>query len=69
MITVIGSKSCSRCEITKNVLNSKGIDFEYKLYDEASEEEKARIKELNLKQLPIVFDGEKNLTLQEVAQL
>lgn len=69
MITVIGSKSCSRCEITKNVLAKKGIDYEYKLYDELPESDKELIKQLNLKQLPIIFDGDKNLTLQEVAQL
>lgn len=69
MITIIGSITCGRCQIAKNVLTSKGIDYEYKNFEDLTAEEQKKITDLNLTQLPIIYDGDKLLTLQEVAQL
>ena len=39
MIKVIGKEHCGACMMTKNVLGAKGIEFEYSLLEEMTEEE------------------------------
>ena len=38
MIKVIGKEHCGACMMTKNVLGAKGIEFEYILLEEMTEE-------------------------------
>lgn len=43
MIEVIGNEYCSRCTIVKNVLNNKGIEFNYYLLDELSSDRRKEV--------------------------
>lgn len=58
MVRLIGSKGCSRCEMVKNILNSRGIDYDYILFEDLSEEDKKRIRkeavEKGLMSMPII---------------
>lgn len=70
MILVIGNKNCSRCEMTKTILNNKGIDFTYKLIEEISSEDRnkytALATEKGLLSMPLIIRDENIITLQEV---
>ena len=70
MLIVIGTKNCSRCEIVKNILNSKEIKYEYLELNDISESQKSEY--LNLAEdagqisLPIILRNNKIITIQEV---
>lgn len=68
MIRVIGKENCSRCAMVKNILNKKGIEYEYNLLDECENKEeyiKMAIEEGKLSMPLIIKDG-KLINLQEV---
>lgn len=70
LILVIGKENCSRCEITKNVLNQKGIEFEYKKFEELEKEEATKFKKMSMEaklmSFPIIIKDNKVISLQEV---
>ena len=62
MIRLIGKKGCSRCEITKQILKKKGVEFNYELISELSNEEQEllnkMVQETGLMQMPLILkDG------------
>jgi glutaredoxin len=69
-LLVVGKQQCSRCDMTKNILNNKQIDFEYVLMEDLSEEDKAKYRKMAItaKQLemPLIIKDNKIITLQEV---
>ena len=70
MIKLIGKEGCNRCVMTKNILNNKGVKFEYMLLSELPKEEQD--KYVNMAQesgnieLPLIIKDEKMITLQEI---
>jgi glutaredoxin len=70
MILVIGKTNCSRCEMVKNILNTKEINYKYENYDNLSQEEKdlymKMAKESHLLSFPLIIQNEKVIDLKEV---
>ena len=68
MIKVIGKENCSRCEMVKNILTNKGIEYEYQLLDEC--ENKAEYikmaREKGQLSMPLIIQDNKIIDLQEV---
>ncbi len=70
MIKVIGNHGCSRCEITKQILTNKGVEFEYEILSDLPEEtqkefmKKARLKgQLNM---PLIFKDNELTDIKEI---
>ena len=70
MIKVIGKGHCGACMMTKNVLGAKGIEFEYILLEEMTEEEQNNVIKMAEEQgrlsMPFIIKDGKLVTLQEV---
>lgn len=70
MILLIGTKHCSRCQMTTNILTNKNIPFEYKLFDSLSQEDQDKYlniaKNVNQTSFPIIFKDDKIVTLQQI---
>ena len=70
MIKVIGKEHCGACMMTKNVLGAKGIEFEYILLEEMTEEEQNNViktaEEQGRLSMPFIIKDGKLVTLQEV---
>jgi glutaredoxin len=70
MLLIIGSENCGRCHITKELLNQKGIEYEYKLMSSLSEDEKNKYlnmaKEKKQMSMPLIIKDGQLITLQEV---
>lgn len=70
MIRVIGEKGCSRCEITKQILKNKKIDFSYELLSDLTDEEqdelmnKAELK--GLMQMPLIVKDNELVEVKEI---
>ena len=65
MVTVIGKNNCSSCEMTKNILNNKGVEYEYKMFEDLHNEEQAKLRKIARSFPILLIDGEVK-TLQEV---
>ena len=72
MLLIIGSQNCSKCKMTKSILDKKNIEYTYKLNNEISQEEfniymdKARIK--GLMNFPLIIKDEEIITLEDVVK-
>jgi len=70
MLLVIGTENCSRCAMVKNILNTKNINYNYKLIDELSETEQNNYldiaKQSGQLSYPMIFKNNKIITIQEV---
>ena len=70
MIKVIGKKSCSRCDMTKNILNNKNIPYEYLMLEDVSQEDKAMYlkmaREAKQMEMPLIIKDNIVVNLQEV---
>ena len=70
MIKVIGKEHCGACMMAKNVLSAKGIEFEYTLLEEMTEEEQNNVIKMAEEQgrlsMPFIIKDGKLVTLQEV---
>ena len=70
MIKLIGSTNCGRCEIVKNLLTNKGIEFEYLTLEGLSQEEQTKYMTLarskGIMNLPLIIKDEQLITLEEV---
>jgi glutaredoxin len=71
MILVIGMKNCGKCMMTKNILDNKGIQYEYVLFNELSQEEKRKYLDLGKEKtgempMPMIIKDGKIITIQEV---
>lgn len=70
MIKVIGKEGCSQCVLVKNLLTSKGVEFNYlNLYTLPQEEQDNYIniaQQKGLMQLPLIIDDNEFVSLQEL---
>lgn len=70
MIRLIGKNGCSRCEMVKNILSNKGINFDYKKLEDLSQEEKNKyLKLARMKkqmEMPLIIKNEKIVDIKEV---
>lgn len=70
MLTVIGTSNCNRCEMTKIILNNKGVPYQYIAYEELEKVEQDYYFELARKaghaQFPILLRDGEIITLQDV---
>ena len=72
MILIIGTQNCSKCSMTKAILDKKEIEYEYKLNNEISEDkfntylEKAKIK--GLMNFPLIVKDEEIITLEDIVK-
>ncbi|MCE5220018.1 MAG: hypothetical protein LLF98_01820 [Clostridium sp.] len=70
MILIIGTQNCSRCNMTKTILDKKNIEYTYKLSNDISKEElneymkKARIK--GLLNFPLIIKNDEIIEVQEI---
>lgn len=64
---VIGTMNCGRCKMTKKILDGKGINYEYKILDELTQEEKdlylSMAREVGLLSFPLIIKDNKVITL------
>lgn len=70
MILLIGKNNCNACTMVKNVLTNKGVEFEYKLLEELSEEDRNNYiqmaQDTGMLSLPLIIKNNTLKTLQEV---
>lgn len=72
MLLIIGKENCSRCNMTKSVLDNKKIEYTYKLREEIEREEfNNYIKKINSKKImnfPLIIRDEKIITLEDIIE-
>ena len=70
MIRVVGNYGCSRCEITKQILKNKGVDYEYQYLNDLSEKEQEEVmnmaKEKGQMALPIILRDNQIIEVKEI---
>ena len=70
MIKVIGTTSCSRCEMVKTILTNKGIEFNYAILDELDPTVKKMYllmaREAGNIQMPIIIKDSESIKINEV---
>jgi glutaredoxin len=70
MISIIGTPACSRCTITKNILDSRKIPYEYRMFTELSSADQDLYMRLaeksNHLSFPLIIKDNAVVTLQEI---
>jgi glutaredoxin len=70
MLEIIGSKNCSKCNTVKKDLDSKNIEYEYKILEELQQHDKEKYiqmaKAVNQYYLPLIIRDNTLISLQEV---
>ena len=70
MYTIIGNENCPRCDKTKEILEEKGIEFDYFLMDSLEPAQRETYmnlaKEYNVKNFPLIIKNNTIYNLQEV---
>lgn len=71
MVTIFGKAACTSCEQAKQVLKSRGIDFEYKQLDkdynmEELMDELERVSMLGFRTFPLIVQGDKGYTFNTI---
>ncbi len=72
MLLIIGTQNCSKCKMTKSILDKKGIEYTYKLNEELTNEEffnymeQARNK--RLMNFPLIIKDEEIITLEDIVK-
>lgn len=70
MYLLLGKENCSRCEMVKNILTNRNIEFEYKLLNDLSNDIKFRYlamaRESGLIDLPLIIQDGKVIDFKEV---
>ena len=70
MIKVIGNKGCSRCEMVKNILSNKNVEYEYILFLDLDKKEQdeliERSKNAGQLSFPIIMKGENIIDIKEI---
>jgi glutaredoxin len=70
MIKVVGNHGCSRCEITKQILKGKGVEFDYIYLSDLPESEQQEL--MNMAQetgkitLPLILKDNKLVDVKEI---
>jgi glutaredoxin len=67
MLLVIGLKNCSKCTITKQILDSKNIEYEYYTLTELPAEDKRKYaqmaRDIDYNDMPLIIKDDKLITL------
>jgi glutaredoxin len=70
MIRLIGNHGCSRCEMTKKILENKGIEYTYEYLSNLSEAEQTDImemaKEKGMMAMPMILRDNKLIDMKEI---
>ena len=70
MVRVLGSKGCVNCEITKQTLKKKGIEFRYELLSDLPDDEQTRLNEMaknkGLLKMPLILKNDELTTIIEL---
>jgi len=70
LYTLIGTRNCSRCQVTKTILDQKSIQYTYQLIEELSDEDADRYtkmaQESNKISFPLIIKENRMFTLQEI---
>jgi|BioPla2DNA2_1021312.scaffolds.fasta_scaffold298155_1 glutaredoxin len=70
MVRVIGSLGCVNCEITKQTLKKKGVEFIYELFNQLPDEEQIRLEEMaaskGLIKMPLILKDDELTTISEL---
>ena len=70
MLKIIGLKNCSKCTVTKNILDSRKIPYEYSILSELPEDERRKYAQMardcDYNAMPLIIKDDKLITLQEV---
>ena len=68
MILVIGSQNCSRCGMTKLVLDNKKVEYKYVMLDDLQKEEQDKYMKMasdaGMMNFPIIIKDNEVVTLQ-----
>lgn len=70
MLVVIGNEHCSRCEMTKSILNSKNIEYQYWLLNDLPQDLQDKYmgmaQEKGMMNMPLIIKDDELISLQEV---
>jgi glutaredoxin len=70
MLRVVGQKNCGKCTITKQILDGKGVEYEYSLLSDLPQEEQRRLakmaRDCSYNTMPLIIKDDRLITLQEV---
>lgn len=70
IITVIGNHNCTRCEVVKNILDNRKVEYEYKILSDLNKEEKEKIlskaRSKGIMQMPVIIKDDEVVELSEV---
>lgn len=74
MVTIYGKTQCASCEQAKNVLTSRGIEFQYKVLDKdyTMEDLMDALDEVGLmgfRTFPLIVQGGKGFTIATINDL
>lgn len=63
MIKVIGKNSCSKCDMVKQLLNNKNVEFDYEMLEDMEDEMKGKVlkmaRQLGRMEMPLIIkDGQ-----------
>jgi len=69
-VLLIGKNNCSRCDMTKNILSNKNVEFEYVLMESLPQEEQAKYRKMAIMakkmEMPLIIKEDKIITIAEV---
>jgi glutaredoxin len=70
MYLLIGKENCSRCDMVKNILDNKNIEYQYVILDELETEEKNKYikmaREMKKLEMPLIIKDEFLYDVKEV---
>jgi glutaredoxin len=70
MVRVIGQLGCANCQISKMTLEKKGVDFNYEIFDDLSEEEQIKLENLatskGMMKMPLILKDNELVTIEEL---
>lgn len=70
MLILIGTKNCPKCNIVRDILETKNVEYEYKVINELPEEEQQyyvkMAKQANQMNFPLIIKNNNFISIQEV---
>lgn len=70
MIRVIGNLRCLNCEIVKQTLKKKDIEFSYEIFDQLTDQEQIELSEMaklkGIMKMPLILKDNKLITTNEL---
>jgi glutaredoxin len=69
-VLLIGKNNCSRCDMVKNILSNKNIEFEYILMESLPQEDQVNYRKMAIiakqMEMPLIIKENKIATIAEV---